>query len=150
MRSRRARSALSCFLVITHRRVKFGNETHNEPTVLVVDVLLQQGLWQRSVKVGVRSHRTNLILDHGVANVVNQATELIRILGVVEETLELALDSKWLEFSGDFFQFANDPCSSESVHDTGKHRHTVPDYFSWIFPSYHPREPVRRAIRQGL
>ena len=98
----------------------------------------------------MRSHRTNLILDHGIANVVNQATELIRILGVVEETLELALASKWLEFSGDFFQFANDPYSSELVHDTGKHRHTVPDYFSWIFPSYHPREPVRRAVWQGL
>jgi hypothetical protein len=48
----------------------------------------------------LRTQRTNLILDHGVTNVFDQATELIRIPNVVEESLDLALLCQWLEFPG--------------------------------------------------
>jgi hypothetical protein len=83
--------------------------------------------------VGVRIQRTNLILDHGVADVVDQATKLLRILDVVEETLDLALLCQWLEFSGNVFSFL-----MIHVCQTGSRYWRVQAYrsriFSWIFP----------------
>ena len=82
----------------------------------------------------MRIRRTNLILDYGVTDIVDKATKLIRILGVVEETLGLALLRQRLEFSINIFQFPNGPFLSESVHGIGEYRQTVPERFSWILP----------------
>jgi hypothetical protein len=48
----------------------------------------------------LRTQRTNLIFNHDVTNVVDQATELICIPNVVEESLDFALLCQWLEFPG--------------------------------------------------
>lgn len=45
----------------------------------------------------------NLILEHGVADIINKAAELTRILGVVEEAFNLALLSQQLEFTDNLF-----------------------------------------------
>ena len=41
--------------------------------------------------VEVGTQQANLILDHSVADIVNKAAELIRVLGVFEKTFDLAL-----------------------------------------------------------
>jgi len=41
-------------------------------------------------------------------NVPNEATELIRILHVIEESLNLPLLYQWLEISEDILQFPNE------------------------------------------
>ena len=37
------------------------------------------------------THRTNLIVNHSVTDVINQATKSVRILRVLEEPFDLAL-----------------------------------------------------------
>jgi hypothetical protein len=51
----------------------------------------------------------NLIVHRGIANIFNQATQFIRILEVVEKTLNLPLICQWLEFLENTFQFPDDP-----------------------------------------
>ena len=116
----------------------------------MVDVLLQRCLVQELEKVGVRTQQANLILDHSVADIVNKAAELIRVLGVFEKTFDLALLCQRLEFLGDLCQFPKWPCLSGSIHDTGDYGPTFPEYSSWILLRYRPRKRVRRVIRQAL
>lgn len=85
--------------------VQVENNTHNETTIHVVYVLLQRCLAQTLAKVGVRRQRTNLILDHRVANVVDKATEPLRVLDVVDETLDHSLINQFLESYSNPFQF---------------------------------------------
>ena len=82
MQSRHVRAALSCHLVTTCARVIRG-ETHNELAALIIQVLLQGCLIQMSGKLGARNLRTNLIIHHGVTDVLDQATKLIHITGAV-------------------------------------------------------------------
>ena len=42
---------------------------------------------------------TNLVVHHGITNIFNQTTQLIRILDVVEKSLNLPLLCQRLEFS---------------------------------------------------
>ena len=77
---------------------------------------------------------TYLIIHHCVTNIFNQTTKLIRILDVVEETLNLPLFRQWPEFSENTFQFPDGPCSSDSGPDLGNCELTVPAESSSILP----------------
>ena len=55
---------------------------------------------------------TNLIVHHGIADVFDQATQLICILDVVEKSLDLALLRQWLEFLLNLFEFPKGACLS--------------------------------------
>ena len=67
-----------------------GYKTHNEPTTLVVDILLQRRLTQRLGKFRTSVLKTNLIINHGITDVLDQTAELIHILGAVQEPRDLA------------------------------------------------------------
>ena len=75
--------------------------------------------------VGVRHGRsgfvlvTNLIIHHSIADIFDQTIQFVRILDVVEETLDLPLLCQWLEFSENFFQPPNDPCLSDTALELG-------------------------------
>ena len=77
---------------------------------------------------------TYLVLNHGVADIFDQAVELFCILGVVEETLDLALLFNRLEFFVDVVQFPDYPCLSDSAYNMGEGRPTLPRHFSGNFP----------------
>ena len=49
------------------------------------------------------THRTNLIVNHRLTDVVNQAAKSIRILRVLEEPFDLALLFQQLELFVDVF-----------------------------------------------
>ena len=70
-------------------------------------------------KVEVRAQWTNLILNHGVADIIDEAAKCLSILDVLEETLDRALFCQWLEGSGDVFQFPGDPWLSDSIENMG-------------------------------
>ena len=63
---------------------------------------------------------TNLVLNHGVADIFDQAVKLFCILGVVKETLDLALLSNRVEFFVDVFKFPDYTYSSDSVRNMGE------------------------------
>ena len=88
-----------------------GSKTHNEPTTLVVDILLQRRLVQRLGKVEARDLRTNLIIHHGITDVLGQAAKLIRILGAVQEPRDLALLFQWSEVLKDIIEFPSKLCT---------------------------------------
>ena len=68
---------------------------------------------------GLRAQCTNLILNQGVADVIDEAAEFLSVLDVLEETLDRALFCQWLEDSGDVFQFPGDPWLSDSIENMG-------------------------------
>ena len=48
---------------------------------------------------------TNLIIHHGVANIVSQAGQCLRIPDVVEETRDFSALCQWFQVSEGLFQF---------------------------------------------
>jgi len=89
-----------------------GNITHDEPTTLVVDIFLQGRLTQRLGKMGVRDLRTDLIVHHGVADVLGQAAKFIHVCGAVEEPCDLASLFQWDEDLEDIVEFPSKLCTS--------------------------------------
>ena len=83
------------------------DETHNEMTGLIVEVLLQGRLMQTLGKVGARNPRTNLVLHHGIANILSQAAKLIHILNVVQEPRDPASSFQWDQVLKNIIQFPN-------------------------------------------
>ena len=77
---------------------------------------------------------TNLIFHHGIANVFDQTSKLIRILDVVEKSLNLPLLCQWLEFLYNLFEFAEDLRLSDSDPDLGEFELTVPTSFAFLAP----------------
>ena len=77
---------------------------------------------------------TNLIFHHGIANVFDQTGQFIRILDVVEKSLNLPLLCQWFEFLENFFEFPKDPCLSDSDLDLGEFGLTVPTSFFFLAP----------------
>ena len=114
----------------------YGRAPHNELAALIVNVLLQRSLKRMS---GVRDIslfrlRTNLIFYDGIANVVNQTAQLIRIHDVVEEALSLPLACQRFELVDDFIQFPGEPRLSDSGLGLGWFGLTVPASFSYLVP----------------
>lgn len=66
-----------------------GGWTHNEPTAIIIDILLQGCLTQTSGKARVRNLRTNLIVQHGFADVPDYAVKFF-LIAVVTESRGLA------------------------------------------------------------
>jgi len=58
-----------------------------------------------SGEVGARTLRTNLIIHHGVADILDQATKLIHIIGAFQEPCDLASLFQWGEVSENIIQF---------------------------------------------
>ena len=54
---------------------------------------------------GVSVLRTNLIVHHGVADILSQATKLIHIISAVKEPCNLASLFQWDELSENIIQF---------------------------------------------
>jgi len=77
---------------------------------------------------------TNLIFQHGIANVLDYTSQFVGILDVVEKTLKLPLFFQWLEFSENLSKFPNDLCPSDSDLDLEEFGHTVPTSFSFLAP----------------
>jgi hypothetical protein len=50
--------------------------------------------------------RTNLIIHHGIADILHQAVKLIHILGAVEKPRDPASLFQWGEVSNDVIKFA--------------------------------------------
>ena len=53
---------------------------------------------------------TNLIVHHSITDILDQIVQFVRILDVVEETLDLPLLCQRLEFSENVFQPPNNAC----------------------------------------
>ena len=107
-----------------------GNKTHDETAIHVIDVSLQRCLVRILANVERRTRETNLILNNCISDIVDQATKLLRILDVVEETLDLSLHCQRLECLSGFFQFPEDPNLSHSVYDLEGGKPTFPNLFS--------------------
>ena len=52
---------------------------------------------------------TCLIFHHCVANILNQAPKLVRIVNVIEEALSFPLFFKWTQSLTNVLQFPTDP-----------------------------------------
>jgi len=83
----------------------WGSITHNEPTTLVVDILLQRRLAQMLGKVGARNLRTNLIINHGVTDILDQVVKFIHVLDAVQGPCDFALLFQWSEILKNIIQF---------------------------------------------
>jgi hypothetical protein len=95
---------------------------------------LQRRLTQILIKAGVTARGTNLVLNHCVADIVDQATNLLGILDIFEETLDLALLFQQLEFVGNIIEFPDDPCRSALIQGMESDKITAPKHSSWTFP----------------
>ena len=91
------------------------NETHNEPTTLIVDILLQRHLTQKSGKVGADTLGTNLIIHHGIADILNEASKLSHVFGAFQELNDFAWLFQWDEVLENTIQFPSKPCTSDRV-----------------------------------
>jgi hypothetical protein len=91
---------------------------------------------------------TNLIFHHHIPDVFDQTTQLIRILDVVEKSLNLSLLCQWLEFPDNFFEFPKDPWSDSDLNSGGL-KLTVPTSSSFLAPWNHPRKQVSRVRSKG-
>ena len=96
------------FLFIGHYPRTNGRSssgTHNEPTILVVDVLLQRRLARGLIRAGATTLRTNLVIHHGVADIFGQAAKFIHILSAIQEPGHLASLPQRYEVSENIVQF---------------------------------------------
>ena len=93
-----------------------GRVAHNELATPFVNVLLQRSLKCVSEVRNMSPFRlrTNLIVHDSIASVFDQTAQFTRIHDVVEEALDLALACQWFELAGNFIQFPNEPCPSDS------------------------------------
>ena len=66
-----------------------------------------------SDSVRVRNLETHLIIHHGVANVLDQATEVIHIAGAVEEPCDLASLFQWGQVLKNLIEFPSKDCTSD-------------------------------------
>ena len=84
-------------------------KTHDEPTALVEDILLQGRLitTQRLGKADARNEGTNLIIHHGITDVLNQAAKFVHIPGAIQKPRDLASLLQWDELLKNIFQFPN-------------------------------------------
>ena len=75
------------------RVVGSGADTHDEPTALMIDILLQRRLiiTQRLGEADTRNLGVDLIIHHGIADVLDQAAEFFHISGTIQEPRNLAL-----------------------------------------------------------
>ena len=89
------------------------NETHNEPTTLIIDILLQRRLTQKSGKVGADTLWTNLIIHHGITDILDQTSKLIHILGAFQEPNDFAWLFQWDEVLENIIQFPSQSCTSD-------------------------------------
>ena len=76
-------------------------------------------------------------MDHCITNTLNQTGKFIRILDVVEKTLNLPLTLQRLEFSKNSLQVPNSPCLSDSTPDLGERALTLLAPSSLLFPRRH-------------
>ena len=59
--------------------------------------------------MGAFTLRTNLIIHHGITDILNQATESVHILSAVQELCDPASLFQWDEGLEDIIQFPNRP-----------------------------------------
>ena len=78
----------------------------------------------------------HLIMHHRITNIFHQTGKFIRILDVVEKTLNLPLIFQWLEFSENSLQVPNSPCLSDSTPDLGECALTLLAPSSSLFPRH--------------
>ena len=55
---------------------------------------------------------TNLVIHHGITDILSQATEFIHILSAVQEPCDPASLFQWGEVLKDLLQFPSRPCVS--------------------------------------
>ena len=58
---------------------------------------------------------TNLVIHHGVANVVSQAGQCLGILDIIEETHDFAPFRQQFQILEDLFEFPGDTCSGSNL-----------------------------------
>ena len=77
-----------------------GSDTHDEFAAVIVDILLQRGLKQMSGvdEISLFRQRTNLIIHDGIADVLDQTAQFIRVLDIFEKPLGDPLRRQWSEF----------------------------------------------------
>ena len=63
-------------------------------------------------EAGAKTSRTNLIVHHGVTDILGQAAKLIDVLGAIQEPRDLASLCQWDEFSENLIELPNRPCVS--------------------------------------
>lgn len=83
------------------------NKTYDESTTLVVYILLQRRLEQKLGKLGASTSRTNLIIYHGVTNILGEAAELFHVFGTVQEPCDLASLFQWGKLLKNIIQFSS-------------------------------------------
>jgi len=92
-----------------------GGETHNEPTALIIDILLQIRLTQMLGEARASTQRTNLIIHDGVTNIFYQATKSIHIPSGVQESGDPPSFGQWDEVLENLVEFSNNPCTSDRL-----------------------------------
>jgi len=63
--------------------------------------------------MGVRNPRADLIVHHGVTDVLDQAAKVIHICGTVQEPGDLASPFQWDEILKDIIEFPSKLCMSD-------------------------------------
>ena len=125
-----------------------SNWTYNEHTTLFKCILLERCLMQGLDKVSVRTLRTNLILHHGISDILNQATKLLHVLSIFQELRDHALLCQWGKGFENIIQFPDDFNLSNQPHrpwpwGCGP---TTLGYFSSLSPCPRHQEQVLLAI----
>ena len=62
--------------------------------------------------VGAGTLRTNLIIQHGIIDILGQTTKLVHIFSTVQEPCDLASLFQWDEILENIIQFPNKLCTS--------------------------------------
>jgi len=68
---------------------------HNESTALVVDILSKRSLTKTLGKAGTSIQGTNLIVHHGITDILCQACKPIHILHAILESRDLSPFCQW-------------------------------------------------------
>ena len=88
---------------------------------------------------------TDLIVHHSILNIPNQTTEIICILGIVDEALNIALLSQQLKSLLNIFQFSTNPCLLGVNPNLGRYELTVPAPSSLFLLHCHLQKQVYRV-----
>jgi len=77
---------------------------------------------------------TNLVVYHGLANIIHQTVQPLRVLGVAQELCNILLSCHGAQSFVDVFQFPRDPRPLVSALDLGYGGLTVQVSFSSLSP----------------
>jgi hypothetical protein len=125
------------------------DKTHDKATTVLINLLLQRRLTEMLGNVGASALRTNLIIHHGIADILDQSAKLIHVFGAVQEPCDLASLFQWGEGLENFVRFTSPLCKSDQL-PPFENVVTVREPLSSRPPFCRSQEPACRAIWPAL